>query len=219
MMIKQSRLLPPPRKLSEELADLHIRAGDRAVPLREVIFVLRNRAYMLLIMLLALPFIQPVPLPGLSTPLGLAIVLIALRLSLGQRPWLPMKIQRARLPAGFFGKLISFTSRLLRFLESVLRPRWPAITGRAWFNQVHAIVILVSALVLLLPLPIPLSNLLPAWAIFLLACGLLERDGLFIGLGYFAFAAGIAYFVLLGNIANEAFEHAWEWLRHRWAPA
>jgi len=117
------RLLPPPRKLSIELAELHARAGERAVTLREVIFVLRQRAYMLLIVLLALPFIQPIPLPGLSTPLGIAITLIALRLSLGQRPWLPKRIQRTKLPAGFFGKVLAVTARLLRFLESVLRPR------------------------------------------------------------------------------------------------
>jgi hypothetical protein len=215
MIVAKPHSLLPPRKLSVELAELHARAGDRAVPLREVIFVLRNRAYLLLIVLLALPFIQPVPLPGLSTPLGLAIVLIALRLSLGQRPWLPKRIQRAKLPAGFFGKVIAFTARLLRFLESVLRPRWPAITGTGLLNQLHAIVILVSASVLLLPLPIPLSNLLPAWAIFLLACGLLERDGLFIVLGYVAFALGAAYFFLLGNFSNEAFQHAWEWLQSK----
>jgi hypothetical protein len=216
MIVARPQSLLPPRKLSVELAELHARAGDRAIPLREVIFVLRNRAYLLLIVLLALPFIQPVPLPGLSTPLGLAIVLIALRLSLGQRPWLPMRIQRAKLPAGFFGKVITFTARLLRFLESVLRPRWPAITGTRLLNQLHAIFILVSASVLLLPLPIPLSNLLPAWAIFLLACGLLERDGLFVVLGYVAFALGAAYFFLLGNFANEAFQPAWEWVQSKW---
>jgi hypothetical protein len=202
-----------PRKLSEELAALHVRAGARAVTLREVIYALRGRAYLLLVILLALPFIQPVPLPGLSTPLGLAIVLIALRLSLGQRPWLPMKIQRIRLPAGFFGKVMMFTTRLIRFLESVLRPRWAWLTGTALLNQLHAVVVLVSALILLLPLPIPFSNVVPAWAIFLMACGLLERDGFFVFLGYVAFAIGAAYFILLGGIAHEAVERAWEWLQ------
>ena len=213
MSLIHPRPLPPPRKLSVELAELHARAGDRAVPLREVIFVLRNRAYLLLIVLLALPFIQPVPLPGLSTPLGLAIVLIALRLSLGQRPWLPMRIQRAKLPAGFFGKVLTFTARLLRFLESVLRPRWPAVTGTALVNQLHAIVILVSALILLLPLPIPFSNFIPAWAIFLMACGLLERDGVFILAGYAAFACVVAFFFFLGEVAQEAMRHLWTWLQ------
>lgn len=208
-------LRPLPRKLSVVLAALHARAGERAVTLREVIYALQGRAYLLLIILLALPFIQPVPLPGLSTPLGFAIVLIALRLSLGQRPWLPMKIQRAGLPAGFFGKVMGFTSRLVRLLESVLRPRWGVLTGTALLNQLHAIVILVSALILLLPLPIPFSNVLPAWAIFLMACGLLERDGLFVVLGYVAFAIGAAYFILLGGIARVAVEHGWEWLQSK----
>ncbi len=216
MTLARARLLPAPRKLSLELADLHARAGTRAVTLREVIFALRQRAYMLLIVLLTLPFIQPIPLPGLSTPLGIAIALIALRLSLGQRPWLPKKIQRTKLPAGFFGKLMSVTAKLLRFLESVLRPRWTAVTGTAWLNQLHAIVIFASAAILLLPLPVPFSNFLPAWAIFLVACGLMERDGLFVALGYVAFAAGAVYFILLGNVATEALQHAWTWMQQKW---
>lgn len=213
------KVLPPvqplPRKLSEELATLHARTGGRAVTLREVIYVLRTRAYLLLMILLALPFIQPVPLPGLSTPLGLAIVLIALRLSLGQQPWLPMRIQRAELPPGFFGKVLALTERLIRFMESILRPRWAAMTGVPLLNQLHAVIILISALILLLPLPIPFSNLLPAWAIFLLACGLLERDGLFIVLGYLAFVVAAAYFILLGEVAQQAVAAAWTWLQAR----
>ncbi len=205
-----------PRKLSEELAKLHERAGHRAVTLREVIYTLRARAYILLIILLVLPFIQPVPLPGLSTPIGFAIVLIALRLSLGQRPWLPKKIQRVKLPAGFFGKVLTLTERVIWILESVLRPRWPVLTSTPLLNQLHAIVILISALILLLPLPIPFSNLLPAWAIFLLACGLLERDGVFILCGFVAFTVGALYFIFLGEVAHHAVTVAWTWLQWKW---
>ena len=127
-----------------------------------------------------------------------------------------MKIQRIRLPAGFFGKIMTFTTRFIRFLESVLRPRWAWLTGTALLYQLHAGIILASALILLLPLPIPFSNVLPAWAIFLTACGLLERDGLFIFLGYVAFVIGAVYFILLGEIAQEAVAHGWEWLQARW---
>jgi len=211
--LRRPRVIHRPRKLSVELAELSARAGDRAVTLREVIYTLRGRAYLLLVVLLALPFLQPVPLPGLSTPVGFAIVLIALRLALGQRPWLPMKIQRARLPAGFFGKVVTFTARLLRFLESVLKPRWAILTDTPLLNQLHAIVILVSAAILLLPLPIPLSNLLPAWAIFLVACGMMERDGVFLVAGYFAFALGAAYFIFLGDVAQDAIVALWAWIR------
>jgi hypothetical protein len=87
------------------------------------------------------------------------------------------------------------------------------LTDTALLNQTHAIVMLISAAILLLPLPIPFSNVLPAWAIFLVACGLLERDGLFVVLGYAGFLVGAAYFILLGGIAHEAVARMWEWLQ------
>ena len=103
-----------PRKLSEELADLQAMSAQRPVTLREVIATLRGRAYTLLLILLALPFCQPIPLLGLSTPFGLAIALIALRLALGQRPWLPKSLQRRELTAAFFSKLIGAAGRIIR---------------------------------------------------------------------------------------------------------
>jgi len=209
------RLLPnvtPPRKLSEELTDLRTRLGTRPVTLREVIYVLRGRAYTLLLILLALPFTTPIPLPGLSTPFGLAIAFIALRLALGQRPWLPMKLQRKQLPAGFFDKVFAVAGRVIRILESFLRPRLAVISESGAVLQVHALFILISALVLLLPLPIPFSNTFPAWTILLLAAGMLERDGLFILLGYVTFVLGTAYFILLGEAAEQMMKVIMQWV-------
>lgn len=188
-----------PRKLSEELAELRMRAGERAITLREVIYVLGGRAYMLLVLLLALPFITPIPLPGLSTPFGLAIALIAFRLSLGQRPLLSKKLQRKELPAGFIGKVFTLAEKVLRFFEKFLRPRLTFLTDTPLLQQLHAVLMLVAALTLLLPIPIPFTNSFPAWAILLLAAGLLERDGIFILAGYVVFAAGVIYFVFLGE--------------------
>ena len=200
------RLVPvvvPPRKLSVELADLRARLGAKPMTLREVIHSLRGRAYTLLVILLALPFITPIPLPGLSPPFGLAIAFIALRLALGQRPWLPMKLQRKQLPAGFFDRVFAVAGKVIALLETFLRPRLALISAPGAMLQLHALFILISALVLLLPLPIPFSNTFPAWTILLLAAGMLERDGLFILLGYVTFVLGTAYFMLLGEAAEQ----------------
>jgi hypothetical protein len=202
-----------PRKLSEELAELRIRAGERAVTLREVIYLLGGRAYLLLVLLLALPFITPIPLPGLSTPFGLAITLIAFRLSLGQRPLLPKKLQRKELPAGLIGKIFTFAEKVLRFFEKFLRPRWTVLTDTPLLRQLHAVLMLVAALSLLLPLPIPFTNSFPAWAILLLAAGLLERDGVFILAGYVIFAAGVLYFVFLGETTARLLHEIMQWFR------
>jgi len=205
--------VPPPPRLSVELANLRDRSAERAVTLREVIYVLGARAYMLLVLLLSLPFITPIPLPGLSTPFGLAIALIALRLSLGQRPWLSMKLQRKELPAGFISRVFALAERVLRFFEKFLRPRLTFLTDTPRLAQLHAVLMLVAALVLLLPLPIPFTNSFPAWTIMLLAAGLLERDGVFILAGYVVFAAGVLYFVFLGEATASLLHQLTQWLR------
>ena len=202
-----------PRKLSEELADLRTRAGERAVTLREVIQTLGGRAYLLLVLLLAIPFITPIPLPGLSTPFGLVIALIAFRLSLGQRPWLSRNLQRKELPAGFIGKVFAFSERLLRIFEKLLRPRLTLLTDTPLLVQLHAVLMLLAALALLLPLPIPFSNSFPAWAILLMAAGLLERDGLFILAAYVVFTGGVFFFIFLGEAAVQLVQTLLEWLR------
>ena len=213
MKIPLIAALPPPPKLSVELARLRDQAAERAVTLREVIYTLQGRAYLLLVLLLALPFITPIPLPGLSTPFGLAILLIAARLSLGQRPWLSMKLQRKELPAGFLRKLFAVAERVLRFLERFLRPRLTFVTDTPLLAQLHAVLMLLAALALLLPLPIPFTNSFPAWTILLLAAGLLERDGLFILGGYLVFIAGVFYFIFLGEATATLLHELVQWLR------
>lgn len=201
------------RKLSEELAALRAHAGERAITLREVIQTLGGRAYLLLVLLLAIPFITPIPLPGLSTPFGLAIALIAFRLSLGQRPWLSKNLQRKELPAGFIGKVFAFSEKLLRFFEKLLRPRLAFLTDTPLLVQLHAVLMLLAALALLLPLPIPFSNSFPAWAILLMAAGLLERDGFFILASYLVFTGGVFFFIFLGEAAVQLVQTLLEWLR------
>ena len=213
MKIPLIAALPPPPKLSVELARLRDQAAERAVTLREVIYTLQGRAYLLLVLLLALPFITPIPLPGLSTPFGLAILLIAARLSFGQRPWLSMKLQRKELPAGFLRKLFAVAERVLRFLERFLRPRLTFVTDTPLLAQLHAVLMLLAALALLLPLPIPFTNSFPAWTILLLAAGLLERDGLFILGGYLVFIAGVFYFIFLGEATAALLHELVQWLR------
>lgn len=206
------RVGQPPRKLSVELAELRDKSAERAITLREVIYTLHGRAYLLLVLLLALPFITPIPLPGLSTPFGLAIAAIALRLSLGQRPWLPMKLQRKVLPAGFFGRVFALAEKVLRLFEKFLRPRLTALTDTPLLAQLHALLILIAAVGLLLPLPIPFTNSFPAWTILLLAAGLLERDGVFILAGYVIFVASVFYFIFLGDAAALLLRELAHWI-------
>ena len=203
--------LTRPRKLSEELGLILREFEVETVTLREVLGLLHGRGYVLLVMLLALPFCTPVPLPGLSTPFGLIITIIGVRLALGAKPWLPARLLDTRLPPGIFAKVFAFTQKIIRGFERLLRPRLLWVTASLRFQQAHAVPIVICALMLLLPLPIPLSNIVPAWGILLIAGGLLERDGAFIIAGYVATVFTLAFFVAIAVFGVEAVDFLWKW--------
>jgi hypothetical protein len=57
--------------------------------------------------------------------------------------------------------------------------------------------LILNAILLALPLPIPFSNAIPAWMILFQALGHLEEDGFFIVLSYIQTAICLIYFGLL----------------------
>lgn len=183
------------------------------VTLREVIGLLHGRGFVLLLLLLALPFSTPVPLPGLSTPFGLIIALIGVRLAIGAKPWLPAKLLDTRLPPKVFAKVFAVARKIILAFERLLRPRMLWVTGSPLREQLHAIPIVVCAVLLLLPLPIPFSNTIPAWSIMLTAAGLLERDGVFILAGYGTTVLGLAFFGAIAIFGAEAVDFIWAWLK------
>ncbi len=202
-----------PRRLSEELALILREFEVENVTLREVIGLLQGRGYLLLVMLLALPFCTPIPLPGLSTPLGLIVGIIGVRLALGQKPWLPARLLDQRLPPTVFAKVFAFTQKIIRGFERLLRPRLLWLTATPGLRQLHAIPIVICAALLLLPLPIPFSNTVPSWGILLISGGLLERDGGFIVAGHVAALLAIAFFAAIAIFGVEAVDFLWQWMR------
>jgi hypothetical protein len=165
------------RRLSADVEELIRAFAEREVCLREVLAVLQGRGFDVLLILLAFPFCTPIPLPGLSTPFGLVIAYIGLRLGLGRRPWLPARLLDKRLPPRFFPRFLAGARHLLRGIEYFLRPRCTGIMRWGVVRRGLGVMICVAGLLLLLPLPIPFSNFLPAITIVLLAAAMLENDG------------------------------------------
>ncbi len=205
--------LSRPRRLSDELALILREFEVETVTLREVLALLHGRGYVLLVMLLALPFCTPVPLPGLSTPFGLIIMIIGVRLALGAKPWLPARLLDTRLPPKIFARVFALTRKIILGFERLLRLRLLWITGSPRLLQAHAVPIVLCSTMLLLPLPIPFSNVIPAWGILLIAGGLLERDGAFIIAGYLATLITLAFFAAIAIFGVEAVDFIWQWAR------
>jgi hypothetical protein len=172
---------------------------------------MQQRAYSFVLLLVALPFCTPVPLPGLSTPFGLVIAFIGLRIACGLHPWLPERMLALRLPPKWLPRMFRAVERPVRWLERVLRPSLSVLVKKGLARQLHGAMILVCGLLLLLPLPVPFTNFFPAVAIALLACAMMESDGRFSIAGAAFFLAALAYFGLLvfGGAALASGINAW----------
>jgi hypothetical protein len=186
--------------LSKELAAIVAEHGaPGSVSLNHLLVRTQGRALYLVIMILCLPFVVPVSIPGLSTVLGTIIALLALRLALGQEPRLPRFLGERKLPVA---RILKASIRFLRLIERVIRPRrtrWLTWRSARFFNSM---VIIFLAFLLALPLPAPpffFTNSLPSYAIILLAASMMEEDGVLIWAAYALVLANIIFFGLIAG--------------------
>jgi len=169
--------------LSTDLEILRARVKGKSLTLAELKQALKGRGSAMLLVLLALPF-WFVAIPGLSTPFGIAICLIGACLVIGREPCLPGLIMRRRLSTARLAQLLTGAIKVARKLEKFVRPRLSSLHAGPGMLRLIGCGIVIAGLGLMLPLPIPFSNNIPAWAVVLLAIGMMERDGLCVLLGH-----------------------------------
>lgn len=189
--------LPPRPSFSQELHDLAQQFAGRPACLSGILAATEGRGFNLLLLLIGLLLLTALPLPGFSTVFGFVVLLIGARQALGRKPWLPKRILQRELPARLIARVLGAASRIVRWLEVLLRPRLDFLHEQLIYRRIAGTLITLSGVLLLLPLPIPLTNTLPALTVVLLAAGAMERDGLFFLAGCATFVLTLAFFGLL----------------------
>jgi hypothetical protein len=176
--------------------------GDTRVRLGDLLLVLGERAYGVMMLILSLPnafFLGSIP--GLSTVFGVPQMVIAAQMMFGQaRPWLPqVLLDRSIAKRDFQIMVVKALPTLIR-VERVLKPRWMFFTSPLAERAIGVAFLVLAAIV---SLPIPLGNGPPAIAMALIALGLIEQDGVFVVIGLVAgmVSVAIALAVVLGGAA------------------
>ncbi len=172
------------KNLEESILELKEIAKERMVKVRDLLQVFGGRGTLLLIIFLVIPFCLPIQIPGLSTPFGIAILFISLRMSMRHKIWLTKGILEHEIKTKHLDLISDWGLWFIKKLKRITHPRLKWIGNTDYLFRLHCIIIALLALVLALPLPIPLSNLFAAWAIFFICLGLVEDDGLFVIIGY-----------------------------------
>ncbi len=184
---------PPDTRLSQELLAFLEQLHEKDCTVQEVVELVGERGFGLLLLILALPAALPLPAPGYATPFGVLMVVLGLQMVRGRKtPWVPAFLGRRVVPYSLLRFSVKNGTFPLKVVEFLVRPRLQRLSrSRAFLAGVGVTIVLMAAF---MSLPIPLTNTAPSFVIFVLAAGILEEDGLLLlgGLLLSPVAAAIA---------------------------
>lgn len=181
-------------RLSEILSGLAADEGRPRISVADIFQAMGDRAFGALILIFAVPNIVPTP-PGTSALTGTPLVFLAAQLMLGQKPWLPRIIADRSMTRQDFAAIITRVTPWLARAERMLRPRLGFLVYPPAEYLIGFVCLLLAVI---LALPVPLGNILPAIAICFFSFGILERDGICVLIG--AVIAAIAGVVVAGVV-------------------
>ncbi len=205
------QLLPPPdmkRKLADILLAMAMDETRERVSVADLVATLQDRAFGALMLVFAIPNALP-SIPGTSAILGAPLLFLAAQLACGRQPWLPRLIADRSMTRADFAALIGRIIPWIRRAERLLKPRLVVLT-RPPAEYVIGGCCLLMAVILFLP--IPLGNMLPALAICLFSLALLERDGVWTVLGLLFSSLAVLTLVLAYKLVIAAVVAAWRFV-------
>lgn len=174
------------------LAEL-VSGAEGTVTLGSLLDELEERAYGATYLLLAVPNLFPIPVPGSTTLFGAALVFVGVQELAGREaPWVPERVRQISLSRATLTRALGRIDRHLPHPS----PRWQ-LAPHAALTRLNAVAVIVLGLVL--ALPVPFANALPALAICALGAGMLAEDARTIALGWLlAFATA----AIVGGVAG-----------------
>jgi hypothetical protein len=145
----------------------------------DIVAVLRDRAFAVLVVLLGLPNCLPMP-PPIPLVCGLLLALVAVQIIAGRpAPWLPRSLLHRSIPRADVERAVLRAAPVFRRLERFSRPRMNMLETAIAVRAIGT-VLLVLAIGIIFALP-PIVGQIPLGiAVCLLGLGLVERDGLVI---------------------------------------
>jgi hypothetical protein len=183
--------------LSQKLSQFAQSLPQDGLGVGDLVKQLGRDGLLLLCMVLSLPFLLPVSIPGVSTVFGLLILFIGLAELLRMPIWLPGKVARYRLTRERLQEILKLGAKWVQRLEGWVKPRMHALTA-PHMQRFNGAMLTAGAGLLMMPLAIiPFSNTLPALACIFLAAGMLSRDGLCIVVGCFFNLLSAIYFGII----------------------
>lgn len=174
--------------------------GD--VSVKELLDLLLADGIHIMVIILIAPFLIPVSIPGSSTPFGILIILLEVSVLFNKKLILPKMVSEYTLSEESMNKLFEVLYKAMSYIEKISKPRGNLTKNRV-LTKLNSLLIIVLAVLLFLPLPIPFTDFIPAVSILLLSVSCLEDDSYLLILGYIVSIFTMGYFASVGYIGVE----------------
>jgi len=189
-------------------------AAGEGILLSDALEKIGPNAFCFASILLAVPFIQPVPLGPLSMICGASFIALGWQMARGHhKPVLPKSADGLRIHGKFWLGVIAFTRRILSFTRKFSRERcgqW--VEGERGRRTVGWLILAGGALLAMPMANLPLNNFFPALMIFSAALAWIERDGLMVILSIAWGGVTILYFAAVAAALWFFGSKAFDWL-------
>lgn len=171
-----------PRATSEVLEETVGNHSADEISLAELMRVLQERGFGLLMVVLVLPNCVPIPVPpGVSTVFSLPLIFLAVQMLIGHPvPWLPNWLKQKTIKRATLAAMVSKLAPRLKIVEKLLRPRLSFFESNAGERVIGFFWLLFA---ISIAVPLPMTNFVPGIGILLMSLGLLSRDGAVILVG------------------------------------
>jgi hypothetical protein len=170
-------------------------ASENGLSVAAIVDRLDERAFGLLILVLAIPCLVP-GLPGAQI-IAIPIALLTLQVMVGRRePWLPRWFMRTQVKKSWISAIAEFAAKRLSWTERLSRPRLRFLASGLG-ERIAALFMTLAAITIMLPI----TNTIPSLGLTLLSIGLIQRDGIFVTVGGLIAAAWVGLLtVLIGGL-------------------
>lgn len=181
-----------PASLSDRLKEILLEIEEGNLTRGQAMDRLAERGFGFILILLSFPSAIPVPAPGYSTPFGIILFLFGIQMVFNRKSvWLPTKMRDKPADGKGLRTLLEKASRFFAVTEKWVKPR----IGWVSSSQIYRLLgFVVTVMALLMILPIPLTNTLPAIVVFFIGVGWCEKDGILLLLASFLGLVAVALY-------------------------
>jgi hypothetical protein len=155
--------------------------------------------FSLICLILALPFLQPLPLGPFAIFAGATFSALGIQILRGNNtPWLPEKMREVTLSDKMWNRILSLCNWIVNFTSKIAKPsNKNLITGKSGKKIVGGLVFIGGALMSIPMFGIPFNNTFPALVVLFVAIAELQDDGRWVYASIFSLLLTIIYFTAI----------------------